>query len=97
MKLIEYDISFHGPHLVRGPSSITGHVVLTPPILLASVVKTIITLLSGSVGVIQIQRLEDRHNSRSVEMTTMTTAEGTRTPPVLQKFLYFQTMANDLL
>ena len=77
-----------GPHLVRGRSSITGYVP-SPARPSASAFKTFVTSLPEPTGASQTQRSEVRHNP-SVEMATLTTAEGTRTPPVLQNFLYCQ-------
>ena len=59
------------------------------PVPLPLLFKTFITSLPEPTGASQTQRSEVRHNP-SVEMATLTTAEGTRTPPVLQNFLYCQ-------
>ena len=77
-----------------GRSSITGYVP-NPAYPSASTSKTLVIPLPESVGAPQTQRPKGRHNP-SVEMASPTTAEGIRTPPVLQNFLYCQKLADDL-
>ena len=74
--------------MVHDLSSITGYVP-SPARPSAPAFKTFVTPLVEPTGASQTQRSEGHHNP-SVEMATLTTAEGTRTPPVLQNLLYCQ-------
>ena len=85
MKLGEYEISFEVHIWFVAARPLPDHAP-SPARPSASVFKILVTSLLKSVGASHIQRLEGRHNP-SVEMATLTTAEGTRTPPVLQNFL----------